>query len=507
MHGQMFDLSNIDSYRQIFDAMPIHIYMKDINFNYVYCNLLQAKYLGLLNRENIVDKNDYDFLPKTLADVIRVNDELVVKSCKPMLFEESLVDCKNVERYFISNKVPVLDQKENVTGIMGFSFDVTEMKIKVKKAQFEKEEIEYTLKYIINNLPGHVYWKDINLLFKGCNVQQAKSAGLEYPSQLIGKNDFDMPWKNDAEKLREVDLLVMSSKNDITKEEIWQSDETGETFTFLSKKTPLLNKHGDVVGLIGISLDITDRKKMEEELHLAKEKAEVASQAKSDFISNMQHDLRTPVSGIGGMANLLYDMYKDKYPELNEYLEIMIKSCNQWENVQNRIFDVLDVEQMTPIKVEPVLISEVLAKIQDMMAATLHVKKIKYVIEPISTRLDNIDSDPFKLFLILSSIISNAINFTEEGEITVRVTHEGDFCVIKVSDTGIGIPSDKFEYIFEKYTKLSRSNKYGGHFKGVGLGLYTANEYAKQLGAKIQVDSTLGEGSSFSIKLPLQTKK
>ena len=112
-------------------------------------------------------------------------------------------------------------------------------------------------------------------------------------------------------------------------------------------------------------------------------------------------------------------------------------------------------------------------------------------------------TDRFKFKLILSSIFSNAIKFTEKGEIRIRVSREGKNCVIRVMDTGIGIPADKFDYIFEKFTKLSRSNKHAADFQGVGLGLYTAKHYANQLHMEISVESQLGHGSTFIITVPL----
>lgn len=358
---------------------------------------------------------------------------------------------------------------------------------------------------ILALVPGNLYWKDKKGVLQGCNNNLAKLLGLNSCKEISNKTDYDIASKNEAEAIRKVDFEVMRNKREQVNEEYFKLPN-GSQICYLTQRSPVLDEHGEVVGLIGISFDITDRKKIEEDLRIAKDKAEAASHAKDDFISNMQHDLRTPFTGIGGMANVLYAMSEEKYPEFSEFIKIMIKSCEQWENIHHRIFDVLAVEQIAPINIEQVSISKEVKNMQDMLAATLHLKKIRCILKPVSPELDMIETDALKFHLILSSLISNAVNFTEEGEVTVTVSNEHNCRIMKVIDTGIGIPTDKLEYIFEKFTKLSRSNKYGGKFQGVGLGLYTARSYANQLGATIHVDSQLGKGSTFYIKLPIKEK-
>lgn len=364
-----------------------------------------------------------------------------------------------------------------------------------------KENFEIALSNIVANMPGHVYWKNKDGVYLGCNDRQAQSLGFSNSDMLVGKTDFDLPWgKGVAKEFRKNDIEVMRSGITQLIEE--QSYMDGQAVIVLSQKTPLKDKDGDIVGVLGISLDITDRKKMEAELKVAKEKAEAANEAKSDFISNMEHDLRTPFTGISGIANLMNITYKDKYPELQDWLNIMIKSCAQWESVHHRIFDVLVIEHSKSIRLEVVLISEELLKIKEMMSALLKIKHLSCEIAPIAKEIDKIKTDKFKFNAILSNLIGNAIKFTEKGGIKVTVVRDKNNTVLKIADTGLGIPNDKFDYIFEKFTKLTRSHKHAGNFHGVGLGLYAAEKYAAQLGMDIEVESKLGVGSTFILIWP-----
>lgn len=372
------------------------------------------------------------------------------------------------------------------------------------------EAVRDYLENIIALLPGHIFWKDLNCRFLGCNTAQAKVAGLESRHAIIGKSAYDIISKNQletdrraqADAIDRVDKEIMHTGIPMTIEEPLMLEDGSQRF-FLSQKIPLRDRNNKITGLLGISIDITDRKKMEEDLLIAKEKAEIANHAKDDFISDMEHDLRTPFSGIGGVANILYGMQGD-FPkeQLLELLEMMVKSCTQWEDIHNRIFDAVVIDQPQELRKETFSISQELTGIRELMLATLHLKKLSCIINPIPSAIDTITTDKLKFRLIMSSIIGNAINFTEEGLITITVTVENGYCIIRVTDTGIGIPADKLDFIFERFTKLSRSNKFGSNFQGIGAGLYISRHFANLLGGSIEVESIVGKGSAFIVKLP-----
>lgn len=376
-------------------------------------------------------------------------------------------------------------------------FIIGKNRTELTNKQLESLQFENIVKYA----PGLFYWKDKNSVYQGCNNEFARLAGLESSDQVKGTTDFDLAWKDRADLYVKVDERVLKTGEAQLnhEEEITVSDD--KTITAITNKVPLLDDNNQVIGILGITTDITHQKIVEHNLSVAKKQAEAASHAKSDFISNMEHDLRTPFSGIGGIANILYASEID--PSKKALLELMVNSCKQWENVHHRILDSLVAERPQDLHFETFSIRQELTELHEMLSATLHLKKIDFILD-VQDEIDLFTTDKLKFRLLMSNLISNAVNFTEQGTIKVTAVAENNHCLISVSDTGIGIPADKFDYIFEKFTKLSRSNKYGGDFQGVGSGLYISRQYANQLGATIHIESELGKGSIFTVNFPVK---
>src|SRR3990167_4753502 len=348
---------------------------------------------------------------------------------------------------------------------------------------------ELTFEQIFSKIPEHIYWKNTKGIYMGCNLNQALDLNLAKCEDIIGKTDFDLSSKEAAEKSFAVDKKVFKGKTISTEEEVITK---GKKRLVHSIKSPLFNHNNEIIGLLGISIDITKEKQ-----------AEII---KRDFLSNMEHDLRTPFSGIGGIADLLNSCYADKYPELKEFFAIMTKSCTQWQEIHNRIFDALDLGQ--ELKIESFYLQDEMERIKDLMAASAKMKNIELDLEyPKRETTGPIESDVLKIKLILSSLVGNAINFTEKGNITLKLEQNKNDFILEVIDTGIGIPKDKLKYIFEKFTKLKRSNTYCDKFKGMGLGLYNAQKDAAKIQGSISVTSKVGKGSIFKLKLPIKMKK
>ena len=371
---------------------------------------------------------------------------------------------------------------DNQTYYVVIGKDITEL-LGYKKASIKSQMY---LQTIIENLPEYVYWKDVNFVYQGCNKLVSEYLNLKSPKDIIGKTDNDFGWSPDrVSYLRESDESIILSGKKNTTEDIIPLNNTPRIM--LSTKAPLYDNLGKIMGIIGVSVDITEQKRLEA--------------IKDDFISNMQHDIRTPFAGIGAIADLFCTTYSSKYPEIKNFAQIQHESCLQWEKIQIELLKAIDTKQ--PINFEKFYLQDKIDEIKELLHATAEVRHLALVLECQSREeTGEITSDKLKIGLILQSLVSNALNFTEKGSVTIRMCKNKSFFVIDIIDTGIGIPEDKFDYIFEKFSKLYRSNKYAHNFKGLGLGLYSCRRDARKIGAKISIKSIEGVGSTFTLILP-----
>ena len=365
------------------------------------------------------------------------------------------------------------------------------------------KELAENYNSIISLIPCHIYWKDKDGKYLGCNLLQAKNLGLSSPEEIIGKTDYDLPWHDQAAELQASDKQVMRTKKDYTVEEEVIFSHDKKSF-FLSKKAVLLTENGSVKGIIGISFDITDRKRMEEELQKAKEAAEAANQAKSEFLANMSHDIRTPLTGVIGMSELLESTLQDTVEKENA--RMIHDSGQELLGMLNGILDDVRAGNVSEMDIKEEEF-DLYGCIQDLVKLELPTTKMKGLQLEVSIDEDVprfIVSDRKKIHRVLLNLIGNAIKFTKLGGIVITVK-----CLEKIkdrvhlefgiADTGIGIPKDKQDKVFDRFFRVSPS--YKGLYAGHGLGLHIAQSYVNLLGGQIGLTSDEGVGTTFHFDL------
>ena len=491
---------------QIVEEFPVHIYWKDVEYRYQYCNLLQAQDFGLDTPADIVGKTEYDLCPKDVADKVRKNDITVLSSRMPGIFEEMALDFQKNLACYLTQKIPLFDAQGTLIGLAGISVNITARKNAETRARAEKENAEFKLAHIIDSLPGHIYWKDKNFVFQGCNLLQAQSAGFTNQKAMIGKTDFDMPWHDKAAELQEMDQLVMQTRQSITREEKSQLAGSDHTSTFLSKKTPLFNKKGEVTGILGISFDITDRKKLEDDIKIAKELAEKANLAKTRFLENMRHDIRTPLTGIVGFADIMKTETTE--PKFKEYAENLVASSHALLDLLDEVLEAIRVSSgEIPMLRRKYDLRQTLQSIVELNRAKAKQKKIDLTFEFDTTIPQYVVGDKIRLHRIALELVANALNFTDVGHVKLSIIlakRENNTLIIKlvVEDTGIGIPQDKQQDLYLQFNRLTPS--YAGIYSGAGLGLSVIKQFIDELKGEIYVDSALGKGSTFTCVLPIQ---
>jgi PAS domain S-box-containing protein len=257
----------------------------------------------------------------------------------------------------------------------------------------------------------------------------------------------------------------------------------------------------ELVALKGVQIDITDLKKIEFELIRAKEKAEESDRLKSAFLTNMSHEIRTPMNGIMGFTELL------KEPQLSgeeqqEYIRIIQKSGKRMLNILKDLVDISKIEAglMSVVAKE----SDINEQIEDLFCffkPETDKKGIGLSIKNfLQSKESTITTDREKLFAILTNLVKNAIKYTSRGSIEFGYEKKGQFLEFFVKDTGIGIPKDRQEAIFNRFVQADIEDK--NAYEGAGLGLSIAKAYVEMLGGKIWVESSEGEGSAFYFTIP-----
>jgi signal transduction histidine kinase len=277
--------------------------------------------------------------------------------------------------------------------------------------------------------------------------------------------------------------------------------DDGTIKTFLSHKVPLCDDNGNVTGLLGVSIDITKQKQLERELIISNQLAESANKAKTEFVQNMQHDIRTPLASIMLLLLALKDREMDE--EVRETFTLLEQVCQQLTNLCRDFAKTrLNEDGEESLKQEEINIRDIVKESINTHQVTAANKDIVLDLHIADSVPTHIISDESKLRRIFLNLLSNAIKFTDQGKVSLSVVMDESNALLsmKVSDTGIGINKDKLPFVFDKYVRDDTGDSH--KYPGTGLGLYFVKKYVEDLGGRLWVESELGKGTVFSIDLP-----
>jgi PAS domain S-box-containing protein len=366
---------------------------------------------------------------------------------------------------------------------------------------------------LLANTSDDIYFKDRKSRFIHGSDQWAKRLGAESIDELVGKTDFDFFSEEHARQAFEDEQKIIATGEPLIGIEEKETFPDGRVSWASTSKFPLRDQKGNIIGTVGISRDITARKKAEQELIKAKEEAVAAAKAKTQFLSTMSHEIRTPLNAVIGLSGVLIDT--DLTPEQYEFARTINYSG---ENLLSIINNILDFAKIDSGKLEleetDFSIAHLIEDVFGLVSATdaESEKEIEFVYEIDEDVPDYIISDSTRIQQILVNLVKNAIKFTEEGEIAIHVDiveEHGNVITLafSVEDTGIGIPEDKMDRLFEQFTQVdaSTTRKYGG----TGLGLAICQKLVDLLDGNISVESEVGEGSKFrfTVKAKKSDKK
>ncbi len=318
---------------------------------------------------------------------------------------------------------------------------------------------------------------------------------------------YDKIYSEDKERVIKEEAKAMEElKTFKTELRIINPDETIRWVTLVSTPTLMPNEE---IWWDGIEFVITEKKLIEEELINAKEEAERANRAKSEFLANMSHEIRTPMNGIIGIAQLLCYTQLDK--EQKNYVENINISANNLLSIVNDILDISKIESgKIELEISEFEIEKMVDSIIKVVMYSAHSKQNEIVCDIDSTLSEFFEGDEGKLKQVLLNVINNAVKFTENGTILIsvkkisenRIETEVEF---KILDTGIGIAPEIQGKLFQPFTQGDQS--YTKKYQGTGLGLAISKRLVEIMGGKIEFESEINMGTTFTIKLLLKKSR
>ncbi len=492
--------------RTLIDNLPDLIYFIDNKARFVLNNQAHLRSLGSNKQEDVLGKTAFDFNPYDLAETYFQDEMRIIHTGQSILNkEEGAVHKDTGEKiWHLTSRVP-LHKDNKVVGIIGISRDITQQKIAQENLQNERNQ----LRTLIDNLPDLIFFKDLRGRYILNNKAHLEFIGVKDQQKVLGKTIMDFYPPEQAEELFKEELeVIVSGEASFEVEQIMYHKTNKEKRWYLLSRIPLKDSEGKVKGILGVGHDITNRKAAEEalkqtysELEQTNKEIKKANKIKSQFLANMSHEIRTPLNAVIGMTGLLLDTSLNE--EQRDFTETILNSSDILLSLINDILDFSKIEaQKIELEKQPFDVRNCVEEALELVASKASDKNLELAYsfdEGLST---NVVGDQVRLRQILINLLSNSIKFTEEGEVVISVSgqlkdHYSYQLHFAVRDTGLGIPKDRQNRLFQSFSQVDASTT--RKFGGTGLGLAISKRLCELMGGTMWFVSSgvPGEGSTF----------
>jgi len=481
-------------FRTMADSCPIGIWVTDRTGGTQFINRTYREFCGITSEQVEGDEWKSRIHPEDAPEFVAAL-ERAVKEQMPFKAEERIRRADGEWRWVESYAVPYFSPNGEFLGLVGTSKDITER----RQAVLALESSEEKFRQLAENI-REIFW-----------VKDAGSEGFLYVSpayeQVWGRTCASI-YENPASRLEAIHpddlekaclVFARQKEGEPAETEYRILIQDGQEKWIRDRSFPIRDREGQLIRLVGIVEDITERKRYEQELISAQEGAEAANHAKSRFLANMSHEIRTPMNGVIGMNQLLLET--DLTPEQRKYVQMAQTSGH---TLLALIDDILDLSKIEAGKISlekqildvRQVIADVILLLQDRVTA-----KGLQLLSCVSPDVPpHIQGDALRLRQILTNLAANAVKFTDHGEVTFNVelmSESNGIATLRfaVSDTGIGIRPDQVKILFSPFVQAdaSTTRKYGG----TGLGLTISKQLVELMGGKMGVNSREGKGSTF----------
>ncbi len=516
--------------RTLIDNLPDTIYFKDIEGRKIVANKADLKLMGISDEAQALGKTDIDMFGNEIGQKGYYDDMQVISKGLPLINSENEVeDAEGKKHWLLTSKIPLYGENGKVTGLVGIGHDIT-----VRK---QAEQIQWVLLNISNavmitdelgelfekirTLLGTLldttnffiaFYDEIDEMLSIPYLKDEKDKIVQWPvgnsatgyiiknkrSLLIGKDDIEILSQHGVIEIVGEPCFMWLGVPLIVGEKaigalVIQSYDSTSAFSL---------KDVEMLEFVSRQLSLSiQRKKAEQDIRDALAKAEESDRLKTAFLNNMSHEIRTPLNGILGFTSLLEDA--DTSPEDQQFFHRIIN-----QNGEQLLAIINDIISIATIEAGQEKVREAITNVNEMLSMLFEQFKLqgtgKKLILNYRTFLRSEDSviktDETKLRQILTNLIGNALKFTEQGMVEFGCRKVGNMIEFFVTDTGIGIPPDLHEVIFDRFRQINLNPKkeYGGN----GLGLAISKAFVELLGGSIRLESTPGKGTTFWFSIP-----
>ncbi|MGD1906529.1 MAG: PAS domain S-box protein [Leptolyngbyaceae cyanobacterium] len=515
----------------VFDTLPQRVFWKDRDSRFLGCNRLFAEDTETPSPSNIIGKTDYDLWPSTAALYIKDDQQVINSGISKLNYEEPQLRNDGTSAWLLTNKIPLRNQDGEIIGVFGSYEDISDR----KHAEMALQESEERFRQLAENI-NQVFWLTTadheKILYVSPAYEEiwGRSVATVYTEGLSWLDAID---ETDRPQIQAtLDQFIRDQAPYDEEYRIYHPN--GEMRWIRERAFPVRDETGQMCSIAGIAEDITNLKAAEHvlkqtnqileervaertaQLQQAKDLAEAASHAKSTFLANMSHELRTPLNAILGFSQLMaQDSTLD--PEYLENLGIINNSGEHLLTLINGLLQMSAIEAgRVPLQNQPFCPRQLVETIAAMLQGKAAAKGLKFEITYPDNLPATIEADEHKLRQVLINLVGNAIKFTDQGQVTLRILTVQEAAgrnappsatqrpllplTFEVKDTGLGIAEMDQALIFEPFSQAKVHNRLQ---EGTGLGLAISHRFVKVMGGNLQVESVVNQGSKFRFTIPV----
>jgi len=476
-------LKSEDRNRAIISAIPDMMFRFSSNYFFID-SVAKDDSMLMMPQTDFLGKSVHEVLPENLAQLTCQKIDEAIDSGQLFSYEYSLGTGNDVHWY---DARMVRSGPDEVLVIVR---DITDRKL----AEIELTHKSRFIETLLDSIPNPLFYMDANGRYLGINKAFKEFYGIE-EDDIIGKSIFDIDPLPQASLHHESDLRLISGMEERQIVERLITLPNGEERNVIITKSPFPDAGNRIGGLIGLILDITSRKQMEQDLIEAKERAVESDKLKTSFLNNLSHEIRTPLNAIIGFSELLFEDYTEQ--QKRQFVETINTNSEQLLRI---IDDVLVVSRLDSekIPVEKTAIN-VVRLLEDLYITFVpEAEKAGLLIEsPVieSNVPDVFVSDKSKLRQVLAGFLGNAIKYTTKGKISLGCRFHESRLHFFVTDTGMGIPEEEQPFVFDRFYRSTKAQL--NAIRGNGLGLSIAKGLIELLGGSLSLESADGKGSTF----------